>query len=200
MFSTRGRGGRAGGSDGTGPKAVSLLRRISRAFPMVSFLFLKINYASLLRVFECSKAISSIVEKSSTELLYHCCYDDADEEGTDHALDELQATRLSQLAGFFFAFNLAINESQSRQMTTACVYTTTRHTATSCLVKCRLSWTHIPPRDFFSEKKQNNGTFKMFLPFRLRYQKIVGLTFLNEYQSYANLICVYMLLFASPFI
>jgi hypothetical protein len=42
IFSTRGRGGRAGGSVGAGPRAVSLLRRISRAFPMTSssFLFL----------------------------------------------------------------------------------------------------------------------------------------------------------------
>lgn len=35
MFSTRGLGGSAGGSVGAGPKAVSLLRRISRALPII---------------------------------------------------------------------------------------------------------------------------------------------------------------------
>lgn len=63
MFSTRGRGGRAGGSVGAGPRAVSLFRRISRALPiflMVFFFFL------FKRSLKCSQ---------TTLGLYHCCYD-----------------------------------------------------------------------------------------------------------------------------
>lgn len=54
IVSTRGRGGRAGGSDGAGPRAVSLFRRISRAFPisLVLLLFFFIRDDSSQRVLQ----------------------------------------------------------------------------------------------------------------------------------------------------